>query len=64
MITQEQRAAVKALALPFALSDTDIAKQFEADGTPIARDQRKPMARVRDLARDAMETQTVTQLAA
>ena len=42
MITQAQRTAVEALDLPFALSDTDIERQFEADGTAKPREQRDP----------------------
>lgn len=57
MITQAQRTAVEALDLPFALSDTDIERQFEADGTAKPREQRDPMNRVRDLARSAMNDQ-------
>jgi len=57
MTTQAQRTAVEALGLPFALSDADIERQFEADGTAKPRKQRDPMARVRDLARGAMNDQ-------
>lgn len=57
MITQAQRTAVGALDLPFALSDADIERQFEADGTAKPREQRDPMNRVRDLARSAMNDQ-------
>lgn len=53
-ITSAQRATVAALDLPFDLSDSDIARQFAADGASIPRSQRSPMARVRDLARAAM----------
>lgn len=58
MITQAQRTSVEALDLPFALSDADIQRQFAADGSPIAREARNPMTRVRTLARDAMNNQT------
>ncbi len=64
MITQAQHAAVEALDLPFALSDEDIQRQFAADGTPIARENRNPMTRVRTLARDAMNNQAVLAKAA
>jgi hypothetical protein len=64
MITQAQRAAVEALELPFVLSDDDIQRQFAADGTPIARETRNPMARARELARSAMESQAAVRKAA
>jgi len=57
MITQAQRTAVEALELPFALSDADIERQFESDGTAKPREQRDPMNRVRQLARSAMNDQ-------
>lgn len=57
MITQAQRTAVEALDLPFALSDADIERQFEADGTAKVREPRNPMNRVRELARSAMNDQ-------
>ena len=53
-ITSAQRQAVEALDLPFDLSERDIHKQFNPDGTTIPRDQRPTMVRVRELARAAM----------
>lgn len=64
VITAAQRAAVAALDLPFDLSDSDIARQFEADGTAIPLPPRNPILRVRSLSRAAMEAQVTLPLAA
>lgn len=64
IITAAQRTAVAALNLPFSLSDSDIARQFAADGSTIDRPLRNPMARVRSLSRAAMDDQVTFPLAA
>ena len=63
-ITAAQRTAVAALDLPFDLSDADIARQFNADGSEIKREQRNPLATVRSLARQAMNDQVELAIAA
>lgn len=63
MITKAQRAAVEALDLPFELSDSDIARQFNEDGTAKIANDRDPMDRVRDLANKAAATQTIKKAA-
>lgn len=55
MITQAQRAAVKAADLPFVLTDAEIAAQFAQDGSTIERRTADPMQRVRALSRQAIE---------
>lgn len=64
MTTQAQLTAVAALSLPFALSASDIDRQFNADGSTKTRDNRDPMARARDLARGAMNSQAELAIAA
>jgi len=54
MITSAQRSSVAALNLPFDLSDTDIARQFNSDGSAIKRELGDGMQRVRGLSRAAM----------
>lgn len=54
MITAAQRAAVAALDLPFDLSDADIAKQFNADGSDRPFTSAFPLRRARQLAVAAM----------
>jgi len=64
IITAAQRTAVAALNLPFNLSDSDIVRQFTADGNAIDRPRSNPMARVRSLSRAAMDNQVSLPLAA
>lgn len=55
-ITSAQRAA--AALLPFDLSDSEIARQYAADGSELAfASSIAPAARVRTLARTAMTVQ-------
>lgn len=54
MITAAQRTAVAALDLPFDLSDADIVKQFNADGSDRPFVSAFPMRRARQLALAAM----------
>lgn len=54
IITAAQRAAVA--DLPFDLSDEEIARQVNPDGTPRPYESRFPMQRARQLARAAMES--------
>lgn len=53
IITTAQRTA--AAQLPFELSDAEIARQFNADGTSRPFESKFPMLRARELARSAME---------
>ena len=54
MITTAQRAAVAAANLPFELSDADIARQFNTDGSARPFISKFPMLRARELAVAAM----------
>lgn len=63
-ITAAQRSAVAALDLPFDLGDADIARQFNADGSEISREQRDATKVVRSLARQAMNDQVALAIAA
>lgn len=63
-ITAAQRAAVEACNLPFDLTDADIARQFNADGSDIKLADRNPRDRARSLARQAMNDQVELAIAA
>ena len=54
MITAAQLAAVAAADLPFDLSDADIERQWNPDGSPKQFVSRFPMLRARELAVAAM----------
>ena len=56
-ITRAQRTA--AAGLPFKLTDAEIVRQFNADGTSISVETRNPMAAARNLARQAMNDQII-----
>lgn len=64
MTTQAQIAAVEALELPFILSETDIERQFNKDGTAKPASRRDPMSRVRELADNAANNQAPSRKAA
>lgn len=55
MITAAQAAAVAAANLPFDLSDADVARQWNPDGSPRPFVSRMPLARARELAREALD---------